>query len=104
MTKATRNWLTGWGIVVCLVLAIPTLFFSWFLLNAYSWYSEERWQLYVVTAGEDCVLLWRRLGLFLAGFLTLGYTWFLFNRWADPYFLRLRVKYAAMPENDVRHS
>ena len=101
MNTETRMWLRAWAVILLLLLAIPTLLYTGFLLYSLWGYKEVRWQLYYVTALEDTLTCWRGVGLFLAGFVTLGYTWCLFDRWADPYFFRLRVKYAAMPENDV---
>ena len=98
MNTETRKWLKAWAVVLLLLLAIPTLLYTGFLLWSLWGYKEERWQLHYVTALEDTLTCWRGVGLFLAGFLTLGYTWCLFNRWPSPFFLGLRLKYGATAE------
>ncbi len=95
MNKATKLWVTVWGFILLLVLAIPTLLFTWFLLDAIFGYTEERWQTYFITAAEDTLQAWRNTALLLGGFLTLGYTWCLLGHFEPIYFMGLRVRYRA---------
>ena len=97
MKHSLYVWGKGWGYTLMVLLTIPTLGYTWLVLVSISVFTEAHWQMHCITALEWWLRFWRGAVLVLGGVPTLGFTWTLLNRWGQPYFLMLHVRYAEQP-------
>lgn len=89
--KELKTWLGGWWVVLSIVLGPPTLGLTWALFYGFGF--EDSWRVRLITSLEGWLYGLRIFGLLLAGFPTLGYTWLLLNKYEEPCFVGLRMKY-----------